>query len=220
MYAARGDVAASSYEALGITPGSVKVVRSKELIVKKYKTAPTIGIMGFMRVARNGQLLQPDTYMLTLLRESCGSWIGISESKSNVIPDEHFQQSKTVVQSIVICVHTDSRRDIGYDTIYDHARHADWMVSIQQDTRKGDPSLRLAAFLISLIIRVRLATVTYIRIAQPGFVYECQLQTISIEDMLIVVMCKTVKKISMDSAADDSDNYEIKQSLYVKRNVH
>uniref|UniRef100_A0A1B0AR33 Uncharacterized protein n=1 Tax=Glossina palpalis gambiensis TaxID=67801 RepID=A0A1B0AR33_9MUSC len=97
-----------------------------------------------------------------------------------------------------------SRRAIRYDTIYDHAR---------------DPSLRLAAFLISLIIRVRLATVTYIRIAQPGFVYECQLQ-ISIEDMLIVVMCKTVKTISMDSAADDSDNYEIKQSLFVKRNVH
>lgn len=39
-----------------MTPGSVKVVRSKELIVKKYSTAPTMGITGLMRVARNGQL--------------------------------------------------------------------------------------------------------------------------------------------------------------------
>jgi len=39
-----------------MTPGSVKVVRSKELIVKKYRTAPTIGMAGFMLSARKGQL--------------------------------------------------------------------------------------------------------------------------------------------------------------------
>jgi len=39
-----------------MTPGSVKVVRSKELIVKKYSTAPTIGMAGFMLSARKGQL--------------------------------------------------------------------------------------------------------------------------------------------------------------------
>lgn len=48
--------AASSYEARGITPGSVNVVRSNELIVKKYNMAPTIGIIGLIRVAKKGQL--------------------------------------------------------------------------------------------------------------------------------------------------------------------
>lgn len=44
--------AASSWDALGMTPGSVKVVLNKELIVKIYSTAPTIGIAGVILVAR------------------------------------------------------------------------------------------------------------------------------------------------------------------------
>lgn len=50
--------AASSCDALGITPGSVNVVLNREPIVKKYKIAPTIGIAGVMCTVKYGQLFE------------------------------------------------------------------------------------------------------------------------------------------------------------------
>ena len=48
--------AASSGVALGITPGSLKLVLSNVDITKRNIIAPTTGIAGVMRVAKNGQL--------------------------------------------------------------------------------------------------------------------------------------------------------------------
>lgn len=48
--------AASSAEALGMIPGSLKDVRNRELITNTYSTPPTIGMAGVIFLAKYGQL--------------------------------------------------------------------------------------------------------------------------------------------------------------------
>uniref|UniRef100_A0A1A9Z8Y4 Uncharacterized protein n=1 Tax=Glossina pallidipes TaxID=7398 RepID=A0A1A9Z8Y4_GLOPL len=184
-----GTSAASSYEALGITPGSVKVVRSKELIVKKYKTAPTIGIMGFMRVARNGQLHAKQD-------------IEPRRNTSYNTPHDHAGHADWV-----ITVQPDipvNWKTLATDAYFSTARIGSllcWLVpynvvaskySIFNNKRicavRADPSLRLAGFLISLIL-IRLPSNFLILVLQQIlelkliiFVEERQLQ-ISMEDV-------------------------------------
>lgn len=47
--------AASSCDALGMMPGSLKDVRKRAHIVNRYKMPPIIGMPSVMRCARNGQ---------------------------------------------------------------------------------------------------------------------------------------------------------------------